>query len=88
MFSQNDPYVMERIFDHTVTMETKARMTFLERYEGFCIDLIKVADRALGADVRRIRTGSGLAPDFYLTLGLNCRGGSLRPWGDRGARTE
>ena len=44
MFSQNDPYVMERIFDHTVTMETKARMTFLERYEGFCIDLIKVAD--------------------------------------------
>ena len=35
---------MERIFDHTVTAETRARMTFLERYEGFCIDLIKVAD--------------------------------------------
>ena len=33
---------MEREFDHTVTPDSKARMSFLERYEGFCIDMIKV----------------------------------------------
>jgi len=43
----NDPYVMEREFDHTVTQEAKARMSFLERYEGFCIDLIKALAKDL-----------------------------------------
>ena len=33
---------MEKKFDSTVTMEGKARFSFLERYEGFCVDLIKV----------------------------------------------
>ena len=38
---------MERIYDHTVTAEAKARMSFLERYEGFCIDLIKALAKDL-----------------------------------------
>ena len=33
---------MEKVFDATVTAEAKARFSFLERYEGFCVDLIKV----------------------------------------------
>ena len=33
---------MERIFEHQVTPESKERMSFEERYEGFCVDLIKV----------------------------------------------
>ena len=33
---------MEKEFDPPVTQETKLRMSFLERYEGFCIDVIKV----------------------------------------------
>jgi hypothetical protein len=33
---------MERIFDYPVTPEAKERMSFEERYEGFCVDLIKV----------------------------------------------
>jgi len=37
----NSPYVMEKVFDATVTAEAKARFSFLERYEGFCVDLIK-----------------------------------------------
>jgi len=37
----NDPYVMEKIFAKDVTPEAKARMSFLEKHEGFCIDLIK-----------------------------------------------
>ena len=32
---------MEKEFDPPVTQETKLRMSFLERYEGFCIDVIK-----------------------------------------------
>ena len=44
---QNDPYVMEKIFDQHVTAENKARMSFLERYEGFCIDLIKALAKDL-----------------------------------------
>jgi len=35
------PYVMERIFDPPVLEETRDRMAFEERYEGFCVDLIK-----------------------------------------------
>ena len=33
---------MEKEFGPTVTDEAKARFSFLERYEGFCVDLIKV----------------------------------------------
>ena len=33
---------MERIFDYPVTPEAKERMSFEERFEGFCVDLIKV----------------------------------------------
>ena len=40
---KNSPYVMEKEFDSTVTPEAKARFSFLERYEGFCVDLIKVS---------------------------------------------
>ena len=40
---QNDPYVMHKKFDMTVvTPEALERMSFLEKYEGFCIDLIQV----------------------------------------------
>jgi hypothetical protein len=39
---QTAPFVMERIFDYPVTPEAKERMSFEERYEGFCVDLIKV----------------------------------------------
>ena len=38
---QNSPYVMEKEFDPEITEEAKNRLSFLERYEGFCIDLIK-----------------------------------------------
>ena len=38
---------MEREFDHPVTPDTKARMSFLERYEGFCIDMIKALAKRL-----------------------------------------
>ena len=38
---QNDPYVMEKTFETKITPETLNRLSFLERYEGFCIDLIK-----------------------------------------------
>jgi len=37
----NSPYVMEKEFGPEVTQEAKDRMSFLERYEGFCVDLIK-----------------------------------------------
>merc|ERR1719150_1450363 len=37
----NSPYVMEKEFGPEVTEEAKNRMSFLERYEGFCVDLIK-----------------------------------------------
>jgi len=36
-----EPFVIERIFDEKVTQEAKQRMSFEERYEGFCVDLIK-----------------------------------------------
>ena len=39
---QTAPFVMERIFDYPVTPEAKERMSFEERFEGFCVDLIKV----------------------------------------------
>lgn len=32
---------MEKEFDPEITEEAKNRLSFLERYEGFCIDLIK-----------------------------------------------
>ena len=40
---QNDPYVMHKIFDTTkFSPEALARMSFEEKYEGFCVELIKV----------------------------------------------
>eukprot|EP00090_Calanus_glacialis_P018188 TRINITY_DN28216_c0_g1_i1.p1 TRINITY_DN28216_c0_g1~~TRINITY_DN28216_c0_g1_i1.p1 ORF type:complete len:919 (-),score=157.38 TRINITY_DN28216_c0_g1_i1:468-3224(-) len=41
----NSPFVMEKEFDSTVTAEAKARFSFLERYEGFCVDLIKALSK-------------------------------------------
>merc|ERR1711970_1061100 len=38
---------MERIFDETVTKEAKDRMSFMERYEGFCVDVIKALAKHL-----------------------------------------
>jgi len=35
-----DPYVMERIHPEGTTIEAKNRMSFNERYEGFCMDVI------------------------------------------------
>jgi hypothetical protein len=43
---------MERIFDYPVTPEAKERMSFEERYEGFCVDLIKVHIIYLSRDNR------------------------------------
>eukprot|EP00092_Neocalanus_flemingeri_P003937 GFUD01004238.1.p1 GENE.GFUD01004238.1~~GFUD01004238.1.p1 ORF type:complete len:922 (+),score=208.49 GFUD01004238.1:310-3075(+) len=37
----NDPYVMKKIFDPPVSPEALQRMSFEEKYEGFCVDLIK-----------------------------------------------
>ena len=37
----NDPYVMEKESATKLNIETRNRLSFLERYEGFCIDLIK-----------------------------------------------
>ena len=46
----NSPYVMEKTFGPEVTAEAKARYSFLERYEGFCVDLIKeLSKQASGA---------------------------------------
>ena len=39
---QNDPYVMHKKFDPPITPEALERMSFEEKYEGFCVDLIKV----------------------------------------------
>ena len=36
------PYVMEKIFEEEYSDEQKNRMPFLDRYEGFCIDLVTV----------------------------------------------
>ncbi|XP_023349086.1 glutamate receptor ionotropic, kainate 2 isoform X2 [Eurytemora carolleeae] len=36
-----EPFVIERIFDYPVSPEAKERMSFEERFEGFCVDLIK-----------------------------------------------
>ena len=41
-FTQNDPYVMWKKFDPPITPEALERMSFEEKYEGFCVDLIKV----------------------------------------------
>lgn len=40
--TQNDPYVMDKKFDPPITPEALERMSFEEKYEGFCVDLIKV----------------------------------------------
>jgi len=38
----NDPYVMHKVFKKgTVTQEALKRMSFEEKYEGFCVELIK-----------------------------------------------
>jgi len=37
----NDPYVMGKLFDTPITPEALQRMSFEEKYEGFCVDLIK-----------------------------------------------
>jgi len=37
----NDPYVMHKIFDPPISPEALQRMSFEEKYEGFCVDLIK-----------------------------------------------
>ena len=37
----NDPYVMEKESATKLNIETRNRLSFLERYEGFCVDLIK-----------------------------------------------
>merc|ERR1719228_1083659 len=37
----NDPYVMAKIFDPPIAPEALQRMSFKEKYEGFCIELIK-----------------------------------------------
>jgi len=37
----NDPYVMEKEEAKLLNIETRNRLSFLERYEGFCVDLIK-----------------------------------------------
>ena len=39
---QNDPYVMHKRFDPPISPEALERMSFEEKYEGFCVDLIKV----------------------------------------------
>ena len=40
---QNDPYVMHKKFpDPQPSPEALERMSFEEKYEGFCVDLIKV----------------------------------------------
>jgi len=39
---KTEPFVIERIFDYPVSPEAKERMSFEERFEGFCVDLIKV----------------------------------------------
>ena len=45
---------MEKEFDPPVTQETKLRMSFLERYEGFCIDVIKVGNQCVICDYHQI----------------------------------
>ena len=40
--SQNDPYVMHKLFDPPISPEALQRMSFEEKYEGFCVDLVKV----------------------------------------------
>ena len=42
MLIQNDPYVMHKRFDPPISPEALERMSFEEKYEGFCVDLIKV----------------------------------------------
>ena len=37
----NDPYVVEKEEAKLLNIETRNRLSFLERYEGFCVDLIK-----------------------------------------------
>lgn len=37
----NDPYVMHKMFDPPYAAEALQRMSFEEKYEGFCIELIK-----------------------------------------------
>jgi len=37
----NDPYVMHKLFDPMPSPEALQRMSFEEKYEGFCIELIK-----------------------------------------------
>jgi len=37
----NDPYVMSKIFEPAISPEALQRMSFEEKYEGFCVDLIK-----------------------------------------------
>merc|ERR1719410_2589432 len=36
-----DPYVMHKIFDPPIAPEALQRMSFEEKYEGFCVDLVK-----------------------------------------------
>jgi ionotropic kainate glutamate receptor 2 len=46
----NSPYVMEMEFEGLeMTPEAKERLSFLERYEGFCVDLIKELSKEVGA---------------------------------------
>ena len=50
MILQTEPFVIEREFDYPVSLEAKERMSFQERYEGFCVDLIKVRGRRVLKD--------------------------------------
>ena len=44
----NDPYVMEKESATKLNIETRNRLSFLERYEGFCVDLIKELAKVVG----------------------------------------
>merc|ERR1719410_2684181 len=39
--TSTDPYVMHKIFDPPIAPEALQRMSFEEKYEGFCVDLVK-----------------------------------------------
>ena len=45
----NDPYVMEKESATKLNIETRNRLSFLERYEGFCVDLIKELAKVVGS---------------------------------------
>lgn len=46
---QNSPYVMEKDdLDPDMTPEAKSRLSFLERYEGFCVDVIQELSKQVG----------------------------------------